>query len=55
MWMKIPFSTAILQAVLWGFIATILELFTPAGFDNLSIPLAISFGYYYISFLSGVF
>lgn len=46
LWMGVTTSTAITTSLLWGLLGTILELITPAGLDNLSVPLIISFGYY---------
>ena len=43
----------ILYAIVLSILATLLELFTPHGLDNLTVPLGVSFCYYLISMLLG--
>lgn len=38
----------VLYAILLSTVATVLELFTPHGLDNLTVPLGVSFSYYLI-------
>lgn len=49
----ISITGVILYAVVLSVVATLLELFTPHGLDNLSVPLGISLIYYIISIFMG--
>jgi len=44
-------SNSIIYSVVLAIIATAIEAITPAGFDNLTVPLSVSFAYYAYSFL----
>lgn len=48
---EISIGAVILYAIDLSIVATLLELFTPHGLDNLTVPLGVSFIYYLISIL----
>jgi phytol kinase len=40
------FMSSAVYALIFGSVATAVELLTPKGLDNLTVPLVVSFGYY---------
>lgn len=46
-----PITTALILGVTIAILATIVELFSPKGFDNLTVPLATSLFYYLLIIL----
>lgn len=46
LFLGVRFASSIVYALIFSFVATVVEFFTPGGLDNLTVPLVVSFGYY---------